>query len=363
MKVISYTVAELPTVLDEKYFQGTGQVPIGPLRAQAQHHNPRAEPSDRVLWCILSSEEKLVAYRLIVPGTLYHKEKVLKMAWYSCLWVDPSHRGKGYGKQLTNLALEEWKYKIAFVNASPASLSLYSNIDGCRIMYKNKGTRYYFTSELATILPIKKPVLGKFTFLIKPVDFIINSLTGLTRKAKDVAVDYKIIERLSDEEEAFIKQFDQENLSKRRKTEMNWLVDYPWVIESSAQNPYTTRYHFSTQYPTYKNYFIKIEETGKTSAIVLLKNKQSHFTVHYIWSTDQALANVARAILSIIKDKEPKTLSIFQQGLIVEMNKLKTGHLFKKETTQLFMAYEGIPNWETSKNNIFQYGDGDTVFT
>ena len=45
------------------------------------------------------------------------------------------------------------------------------------------------------------------------------------------------------------------------------------------------------------------------------------------------------------------------------MNKLKTGHLFKKETTQLFMAYEGIPNWETSKNNIFQYGDGDTVFT
>ena len=363
MKVISYTVAELPTVLDQKYFQGSGHVPIGPLRAQAQHHNPRADESDRVLWCILSEEEELIAYRLILPGTIYNGDTPMKMAWYSCLWVNPNHRGKGHGKQLTNLALEEWDNKIVFVNAAPASLSLYSNIDGCRVLYKNQGMRYFFTSELATILPIKKPILRHFAFLIKPLDFIINSIAKGSIQEKDSITNYTIIEKLSTEDDAFIKQFGQDNLSKISKVELDWLVDYPWVIESSVDNPYTSRYHFSTQYPVYKNYFIKIVEAEKTSAIVLLKNKEGHFTVHYIWATDKSLTAVAKSILDIISDKRPKTLSIYHQGLIAEMNKLKTGHLFKKETTQFFMAYDGIPNWEVGKEDIFQYGDGDTVFT
>lgn len=363
MKVISYTVGELPAVLDQKYFQGNGQVPIGPLRAKAQHHNPRADKADRVLWCILSEEEELIAYRLILPGTIYNDDTPMKMAWYSCLWVNPGYRGKGYGKQLTNLALEEWENKIVFVNAAPASLSLYSNIDGCRVMYRNQGMRYYFTSELATILPIKKPVLSNFTFLFKPVDFIINTFASLSRKAKDLSVHYKLVEKLSSEDDAFIKQFDRDSLSKIRKQELDWLVDYPWVIESNDENSYAVRYHFSTQYPVYKNYFIKIEETGKTSAIVLLKNKEHHFTVHYVWAKEQALSDVAKSILDIIKDKEPKTLSIYHLGLISEMDKLKPRCLYKKDTTQVFMAYDGIPNWEFDKVNAFQYGDGDTVFT
>lgn len=363
MKVISYTVGELPTVLEQKYFQGNGQVPISPLRAQAQHHNPRAEVSDKVLWCILSEDEVLVAYRLILPGTLYRGDTQMKMAWYSCLWVHPDHRGKGYGKQLTHLALEDWDNKIVFVNAAPASLSLYSNIKGCRVMYNNKGLRFYFTSELATLLPIKKPVFANFTFLLKPIDAVLNTFVGLSKKKGEVQVEYTLVDKLTDEDDAFIQGIDQRNFSRIRKTELDWLVDYPWVIESSADNPFTSRYHFSTQYPVYKNYFIKIEEAGETSAIVLLKNKEHHFTVHYLWAVDAALSNVALAILDIIRDKRPKTLSIYHAGLIAEMKKLNMGHLFKKDTTQLFMAYEGIPNWEDGQEDIFQYGDGDTVFT
>ena len=363
MKVITYTVGELPTVLDQKYFQGSGQVPISPLRAQAQHHNPRADASDKVLWCILSEDELLVAYRLILPGTLYNGDATMKVAWYSCLWVHPNHRGNGYGKQLTNLALEEWDNKIVFVNAAPASLSLYSNIKGSRVMYKNQGMRYYFTSELATILPIKKPALTNFAFLIKPVDFVINFFARVSKPSSDSKIKYTLMEKLSDEDNAFIKRFDQHNLSKIRKKELDWLVDYPWVIESTQEDAYATRYHFSTQYPVYKNYFIKIEEDENTSAIVLLKNKEHHFAVHYLWAERKALSEVALAILDIIRDKRPKTLSIYDEGLIAEMNKLNTGHLFKKDTIQLFMAYEGIPNWEEGQKGIFQYGDGDTVFT
>ena len=363
MKVVSFTVGELPDVLGMDYFQGTGEVPISPLRAQAHFHNPRAEKSDRVLWCLLS-EGQLLAYRLLLPSTLSDGKKRVKMAWNSCLWVDPSHRGKGYGKKLSRLAMEEWDNKLMFVNSVSASVALYSRIENCREVYRNIGIRYYFTSELARLIPLKKPVLAPFSFLLKPIDFLLNTVARLKNNTSHTNEGiYKIIENLSADDISFITSSDQDNLPKIGAAELSWMEAHPWVIESGDPNPYADRYHFSIQYPVFKNYFIKLEESGETTAIVLLKNKESHFAVHYVWANPEALQGVAKSILSVIANRHPKTLSIYHDGLRQAMATLNVGYLFKKDTEQKFMAFSGIPMLEHSGRDCFQYGDGDTVFT
>jgi len=362
MKVVSYTVGELATLLDQECFQGSGEIPISPLRAQAHFYNPRADKSDRVLWCLFS-DGTLLAYRLLLPSTLSDGKTTIKMAWNSCLWVHPNHRGKGYGKQLANLALEEWDKKLMFVNAAPASMSLYSNLEGCREMYCNEGIRYFFTSELATILPKKKPVLDGFSFLIKPFDFAINLIAKMGKKEQTLTQNYSWVRKLSAKDLDFIQQFNEDSLHKIGAAELKWFVDYPWVIESTKKNPYTERYHFSLQYPVYENYFIKIEEAGKLAAIALLKNKDMHFTVHYVWAQVSSLDKVAQSIISVIENKQAKTLSIYHNGLIKAMENLRVSCLYKRDTVQKFMAYSGIPNLENGDKECFQYGDGDSVFT
>jgi len=362
MKVVSYTVDELATVLDLEYFQGSGEVPISPLRALAHYHNPRANKADRVLWCLFS-DKSLLAYRLLLPSTLSDGKSTIKMAWNSCLWVHPKHRGKGYGKQLTNLALEEWDNKIMSVNSAPSALSLYSNMKGCRKMYHNQGIRYFFTSELASILPKKKPGLKGFSFLIKPIDFAINLVAKMGKKEQVLTQNYSWVKKLSVKDLDFIQQFNEDNLQKIGAVELNWFVDYPWVIESTKKNPYADRYHFSLQYPVYEHYFIKVEEAGKLAGIALLKNKDKHFTVHYVWAQESVLDTVAQSILSVIENKHAKTLSIYHNGLVNCMEQLRVSCLFKRATVQKFMAHSGIPNLEKGYKECFQYGDGDSMFT
>jgi len=362
MKIDSYTVADLPTILEREPFCDGGEIPISPLRAQAQFHNPRAEKTDVVLWCMFEADE-LIAYRLVFPDHLYLNGEVHKIAWLSCLWVDPVHRGKGFGKQLTRLALTAWRNKIAFVNAAPASLSLYSNMVGCNVLYENIGMRYYFSSDLATVLPIKHKVFKSVDFLLKPIDQIMNSFLSYNYDKGGNNASYTLLDRITDEAAKFIDKQDKLNLMKRGKREFDWLVDHPWVIESSEENPLVERYHFSLQHPVYQDYYIQVKDGGEVMGLLLLKNKNQHFTVHYVWAEESGLEHLAHAVLSVLTDHKPKSLSVYDEDLVLTLEKISFRYLHKKVTRQTFMAYSGVPKASRDRVGLLQYGDGDTVFT
>lgn len=362
MKVVVYSVKDLPEVLQQEPFVSGGQIPISPLRAQAHFHNPRADKSDMVLWCMFD-KEKLIAYRLVLPGSLNIDGAAFKMTWLSCLWVDKDHRGKGYGKKLTRLALAHWKNRIAFANAAPASLSLYSNMDGCDVLFDNVGMRYYFSSELATILPTKFSLFKSVDFLLKPIDSVVNSLLRFNNIEDEKRVDFELLEKISEETGAFISKHNSENLSQWGKQDFDWLIEHPWVIESSEPNPDVERYHFSIQHPVYRDYYIQVKDGDKIIGLVLLKNKNNHFTVHYIWGEKPGKEKLAHSILYIMSKHRPKTLSIYDEELIQILDNISFKYLYKKITRQRFMAYSGIPTVNTQNKNLFQYGDADSVFT
>ena len=202
-----------------------------------------------------------------------------------------------------------------------------------------------------------------FAFLLKPVDATFNLFVRLKKRKIEKKKQYELIDRLTAADNAFITSLDQNNIFKRRKAEMDWLQDYPWVIASSEPNSLADRFYFSTQYPIYENLFLRIKNAGKTVAIVFLKNKEQHIALQYIWSTDDALEQVAKSILHVISGKQPKTLSLYHRGLIEKFDQLQAGYLFQRATSQFFMVYAGLPDLEDHLKDGFQHGDGDTMFT
>ena len=62
MRIQVYTVGELQSLVESKYFSQLTNVPISPLRAISQHHNPKAQTSDPALIVANNDQDEIIAY-------------------------------------------------------------------------------------------------------------------------------------------------------------------------------------------------------------------------------------------------------------------------------------------------------------
>lgn len=365
MNIQVYTLAELLPLLKTNFFENSPILPISKHRAISHFHNPRAKETDKVLWLLFEGAD-LAAYRLVLPDTVFLGERAIRMAWLSCVYVAPAHRGKGYGQHLTSLALEAWDNRLMGNGFAPASLQMYRKM-GFQNFRLSEGFRGYLRLTLTDLLPNRyawmswcKPLL----YLVdNSVNFFQNGRLALRKKSTLAGIRIQKSQQVDHQAWLFIQSRQGNELTRRSQEDLNWLLEMPWIIAPSQDDGSSERFHFSAVDTPFEQAVVTIFYQEEIIGVLIWTHRRYHFKVPYTYFDKPKTHLIAHVIWQYLFDLKIKTFTIYHPWLVDYFENQRTPFLYSKKVKRHYIYANGLPDALRDSPLSIQDGVGDSGFT
>jgi GNAT superfamily N-acetyltransferase len=349
---------ELEDFINSNQYEKYDFLPISKPRGLSQTKNPVLTDDD-ILLILAFDGEKLAGYLGCFPTISRLEDKEYKHAWLSTLYINENFRGKKIAQQLLQKAFDVYQDQISITEFTIEAEGLYNKTGQFRYIVPKKGKRYYFKSDLQHLLPSKNPKYKKFEGLFSVVDSISNPIISIGKKSPQKPnFRFKILEKVDNESEEFIKKFN----SNRNKTEINWIIENPWLLESNKKEE---RYLFSLYAKEFRYFWIKIyNENNDLESCGLLLLRDGHLKIPYLFSGLNPTKWV-EFLGYFVKEYNIKRLTSYQTAINNEIaNNKKLGHIYERDFERRYLFHKNLaPNLPSKYDPQFQDGDGDPVTT
>jgi GNAT superfamily N-acetyltransferase len=357
---------QLIQFINSDEYKNSENIPISPQRAVSYVNNKRSNPNSPAI-ILLKSDEKIIAYRCLFEDTIFIENRAINFFWISGSWVHPDFRRQGISTYLLDKTMEITDKKLMFSNYAPESKALYDKSEYFTRFAKIKGKRYYFRFALAKLLPTKRVVFRKTQFILEIADLLINFFIDLRLtflKKKISHIKYEEPEYFTDEIRNFVEKHNSQNPFKRNIDEFINFIKFPWVLQIKKKQHDAFRYYFSFQakHFFYKQIILR-NENNEIQCFAIVKIRDNHLTLPYIYCEKNYFQKISKIILSLILKYKISYFSIFDKNIIKEFKNFNKFTLHKKKLLRDFFASKELNN--IIKNNKFELfdGDGDNVYT
>lgn len=349
-----------------KYREGS-VIPISAHRAQSHLHNPRAREED-VLLILAESGDELAGYLGILPDDMYAGGQAHHVGWMSCLWVDERFRGQKIAQSLVKACMDSWGGNILLTEFTKEAGALYRKTAFFEPIRSLEGMRYYIMSDLETFLPPKIPGLKRYSGLLALTDRLVNSVIQKVRGLKSKQIlHYNVVfvSKLDTEMAAFITAQLRDSLFRRESKEIQWILDYPWILSGDKNSREAARYHFSSYERNFACQALKVTDLeGKLIAVALITIRNRHLRIPYFYG--EVSTELLRGIIHfVLREKGIKTMTIFQKRLNAALDDSSVTALYIKPQNREFLMAKPLidaTEFKTLQGSIFD-GDGDCAFT
>ena len=254
-------------------------VPISMQRATAHANNPYADPGDIGLLAAIDSDEEVVGYFGILPMLLRVGDEIFKTHWFTTWSVSAKVRGRGVGSDLMKAALTLGK-----------DFLIVGSVHARRVCQKfgfwERSPLTYFwidVSGMGSLNPMTwvLRLIRKVVHLLK-IDRTVAVTNAATRRL-DRAVSplskrvfYPLLSRKLENilEDIMVREVDQvrkdlPNPTYRPQIELhrgieavNWMLKFPWIVESGASRTEGMDYYFSDSRPLYRLIALEVGAAG-----------------------------------------------------------------------------------------------------
>lgn len=339
-------------------FKNYDFLPITEHRAKSHIKNTKAEENQALL-ILAFDDEKLAGYIGCFPDNFKVDGQQFNYAWLSTLFISDQLRGKKIAQTLLNKVFEEYGGNIAITEFTKEAESLYHKIGAFNYIEPKIGKRYYFRTDLKTIIPLKREKTRFLKPIFKATDFLFNSLISLKNFfTKKPDFRFEILDKIDSESSLFIAEFK----SNRTVEEINWAIENPWVLEGNNKDE---KYVFSSFSKSFKYFWIKIyDENGALKTCALLFIREGHLKIPYLFAASN-LDKCVDFLRYFITKHKVKTMTTYQTALNKKIDSDKTFpkiHQRNLERRYLFHK-ELLNNLPKDFQPNFQDGDGDCLMT
>jgi len=339
----------LPQFIESAEFLHQSNWPISKHRAQSHFNNPRADKEDVAL-IVAYQNNIMVGYIGALPDYLMIPNNKTKIAWLSCWWVAPSVRKTGLGKQLLDAIIAAYEKRVILTEFTKSAEQVYSQHIDLERLRSLRGYKYYFKSILhkkvtqtSFFRRIKVPIL-------KLADAFINLIwanrIGLKpfEKMQTRMVELDNVNNLDD----FFQPFMQRNIFKRKVNSLNWIKNYPWVLNEPFDIAQKRKYYFAS---SAKQFFCR--------HYVLYDNDENVETYCMVVFNDGKL----KVPYLFAKGEKADELTFYHKFLGDYLRNIKYPCFAKKETQRKFYAGNFISWYFNDESDItIADGDGDCAF-
>ena len=356
--------SQLKNYINSTEFGRDKFIPISIHRAISHINNPRASEKD-ILLLLAYENSKLVGYLGVLPDYIFFNNKYQKIGWLSCIYIDANQRGKKIAQKLVVKSLEVWDNNILLTEFTAPAKRLYDKIGEFLEIPSLKGIRLYMRSDLQSILPPKHTLFAKTKPLLKLFDNFFNLIFDIrylfyNKRIGELKLEY--IDKIDPETEEFIKEKQTSELFKRSKSELNWLLSYPWVITKKDDKCLSEKYHFSSIDKSFEFISVKIKNMeGKLTAFIIFAKRNDNLKMPYCYYEN--IEDVVSTINIHLVKWKIKTASLYNDAISTTIKNSISPALFKKQISRNYLISKKFKDKIINSEPIIQDGDGDAAFT
>ncbi len=221
--------------------------------------------------------------------------------------------------------------------------------------------------NLHTILPPKRQIFQKSKFLLKAIDSIANVIFDLRfhfyqHNLSNLQLEY--ISHIDGSTASFLKdQQQQQQLFRRGKEELNWVIQNPWILSSATKDIDSVKYHFSSFDRRFEFVPLKIFNTeNELVAFLLFARRNNDLKLPYCYYNCDV-----DMIVKVIKHHLIKwrisTFTTFHQPLASVLKEADVYSLLKREMKRSYIISKDFNIDQLEGKPGIQDGDGDCSFT
>lgn len=341
-------------------------LPISPLRAVSQCHNPRLQAGDVLLYMAWAGD-RLAGYLGVLPDAYYTPDgSRVRCGWLSCLWVTPACRGQSIAGQLVSGAVEDMQGQILLTEYAQESRRVYEKLGNFSEMSTQTGIRLYYRFDLQHILPPKKPFFRKIKSVLRLADRLGNLPVDLFRyimPVKTPASAWEYLNVVDGETADFIAQQSGQELFRRGAEELTWALTFPWLREG-REDEQSKRYYFSWIDNPVDFVPIRLRDRqGATGAFFVLMRRGRTMKMPACY----LLPGMEKAVAEVIDLHRSSwgvnTFSTFHPEMTRYYQTCRTFALHKKELKRHYLAANAMAERLKGVDFRVQDGDGDVFFT
>ncbi len=359
MRFKEIKVCELTDFINSDLYKNSRNLAITQQRVISQLNNPRANKNHIVLIIAINDFGEIVGFIGSLPDKI-NKLPNINFSWNSCWWID-QEKGRKSAIPLLLKFLKVWNNNVAFRDMTPVTKKIIERLNKFKTIKKLNGFRYFLRFNTNEIIPKKFKILVIFKPFLLALDFILNFIIRLKPINKSINYSVKHIDFIDDEAALFIKKLNENELFKRKKDELNWIIKYPWVVkESKNKNQF---YYFSDTSINFKNYLLKVyDNNSNLIGVLFLNNHNGLFKIPYAYFKKENLQTIVQFTYTFLIEKKAISFLTYNDLLNNEFQKNNNPFWYKKQDFKELVIFEEIAkqiNWDF----MFQDGDGDFVFT
>lgn len=366
IKLNFYTLKDLQDVNVRFMLFQSETLPISDLRLQSYLHNPRAKPED-VLLISATKDDKIIAYRTMLPDDIIIGIQTIHFAWLSGIWVSADFRRKGIGKMLHQAAYQAWKGKLIGTEITPENEAVMCSSKLFEEPMIKVGVIFYFRSVLHEILIKRYPSLKWLSPLFSLIDKTINIYASVKRKIyfnPNFKNKYNFIptKELSEAATKYLNEVPPYSSTNRRPKELQWILDYPWISSDKMVKEASKHYYFSTYSENYAFDFIEIYHNKSIIGLVVLSFRDGVLKIPYFWASELELAELATYIINFAQKLGAKKLISYHSLLNEQLISKDRFNIFYKKTKRKYLVSKQLKTDNSLLLFNFEDGDGDCVF-
>ena len=368
MNIRILSIAELKEFVESDTFATLTDIPITPLRALSQYHNPKAKPADPALIVATNEKSEVIAYAGCLPDQLGVAPNE-KICWNSCWWAHPQ-KGREVAMPVFYKALQLWEGKMLFDGLTPRSEAILRRFKFIHCL-EITGVRGFLRLNFNKVFLKRFPRLKFLSKLIQSGDGVINFLMEprfyfWRKKLAKTPLSIQQVFTVDQEVDNFIQQHSdsyRNQLIQRSAEDFNWILKYPWLDEyKNGQGPFQKKYYFSAHASKLENRLLVVRMDIKIIAFTFLTYRDGVVKLPYVYFEDDYLDDVFPIILHQLLLLKAETFVTFHPQLIQKI-KENPSPFFHIKTISKTIGIPEVLKKYYDQTPVIQDGDGDVVFT
>jgi len=363
----TYDIGGISKLLDSNEYWNKDILPITKQRALSYMHNPRAVAND-VLLIVAYEIDQVISYIGIIPDEIIIANKENKIGIVSSWWVDPNKAKTGIGAILLLKAFNYYNNQIFVGPFSEQAGMIYKKIKNFNKLslshaYEFKSCYYFKKSEsrFKQIIP---------NVIISSITFCMNILLRLRQnrwikhsfliRNRQLCVEQDYIDNAS---QIFIEANSKNDLFRRDKDYLEWLVNYPWILELNKDNQIKTRYYFSNDDKKFKISILKIINNNIIIGIIVIQQRNERLTLPYVYINNKYIKDVMTQIVVHFLKSDCEQMLLYNEHIVGQIKALYPPLVINKTTRRREYFISDGYNTKNIKDKLFHDGYGDAAFT
>lgn len=337
-----YTVAQLMEwLLHNHAADGLSEQIIAPSRAWAVAHNPYVKEEDPVVAAIFEDGE-IAAFTAAFPEMIDDQ----RYWWFTSLWCNPKHQGKGYGLIVIGSLAEEYGEEYILDRwGAQETIEIFKHL-GAQVAYT---PRYIFGSKIN-----RQTTKGKLVHFIRSAQKCLHKLIETPSKHEEYTLRY--VSCIDDATYAFIEQHRNQDLFLRTQPMLNWIVLYsftqacPMIERTAATTAFAPAKAMGN-----KMYAVQVWDNVRLAGFYIMKHTEEDLHVLYVYYDAEAANKVFASIRDHVKRLKVEQFVTDDEKLANYVR--KNIYFPKKRVEQIHFAYPA--SFTVLSTATLHCGDGD----